>query len=135
MSPGCEYASYRERRPRAHRWTGMNGGAGAAMRRTRTTAICATLLCVFALLAPTAARAGTVHATHPGHHALRLAAAVAVDQPTHAFRLDHPQLVGSGSESADVARFAAVTARSSSIVSPATVDSPRTRGPPVDGCS
>jgi hypothetical protein len=113
----------------------MDGGAGTAMRRTRTTAICATLLCVFALLAPTAARAGTVHATHPGHHALRLTAAVAVDQPSHGFRLDHPQLIGSAGQSRDVVRFAAVTARSSSIASPATVDSPRTRGPPVDGCS
>jgi hypothetical protein len=114
----------------------MNGGAGTLMRRSRATAICVALLCLVALLAPAAAaRAGTVHATHPGHHAMRMAAAVAIDQPSHGLRLDHPHLIGSADQSRDVARFAAVTARSSSIVRPATVDSPRTRGPPVDGCS
>jgi hypothetical protein len=121
----------------------MNAGAGTASRHSRatvlrrggTTAICALLLCVFALLAPAAARAGTVHAAHPGHHALRLAAGGAVDQPSPGFRLDHSHLIGAAGQSRDSARPAAVTARSSSIVSPATVDSPRTRGPPVDGCS
>jgi hypothetical protein len=121
----------------------MDGAAGTAMRRSRATAlrrgrataICATLLCVVALLAPAAARAGTVHPTHPAHHALRLVAVAAVDQPAHGFRLDHPHLIGTASDSRDVPRFAALTAKSSSIASPATVDSPRTRGPPVDGCS
>jgi hypothetical protein len=113
----------------------MDGAAGTALRRSRATAICAALLCVFALLAPAAARAGTVHSTHPGHHALRLVAFAAVDHPSHGVRLDQPHLIGTATDSRDVTRFAALTAKSSSIASPATVDSPRTRGPPVDGCS
>ncbi len=119
----------------------MDGGVGTATRRshatalraTSTTAICAAVLCVLALLAPTAARVGTAHVP-TSHHGLTIAVAIAADHGLHGLRLDHPQVLGGPGVPGNAIASAATTARSSSIVSPVTVDSPRTRGPPVDGC-
>jgi hypothetical protein len=119
----------------------MDGAAGTAPRRSRATvlrrtgptAICAAALCLLALLAPTAARTAADHVA-TSHHGLTVAMAVAADQGLHGLRLEHPQMLGAPSVPGNVTALAAATASSSSIVSLATVDSPRTRGPPVDGC-
>lgn len=111
----------------------MRAAAGASMRRTGTTAILAALLCAVALLAPSTAQAAT-GAGHTSIHAVKVVALGPTHQHPHTSRLDQPQPLSTAGQARHVPVSGTATATSSTISSLATVDSPRTRGPPAHGC-
>jgi hypothetical protein len=111
----------------------MGHAVRSSTRRRPNTAICAALLCAIALLAPATKKSSALH-SELGMHALRVVAVGSTDQHT-ATRLDTPHALGTARAGWHLVAAAPATATSSKIISGYTVDSPRTRGPPVDGRS
>jgi hypothetical protein len=99
----------------------------------RTTALLATVLCAFALLAPTTAAAVTGNA-HPGIHLVKAVAAGPAHQHASALRADQPSVVRAGGGSSVGWAVRAATTTSATITPSCTADSPRMRGPPAHGC-
>jgi hypothetical protein len=111
----------------------MDGTLGRSVRRARPAALLGALLCIIALLAPSAARGTTGHARSHVHIAAIFEVGFSY-QHLPALRLDHPQLLGAVACTQHLPAFGTATATSSKIAIAATVDSPRMRGPPADGC-
>jgi hypothetical protein len=107
----------------------MEARAELVVRRARIVALVALVLCAVGLGAPAAASAGTVH---PTHHAVKVVNPAPSDQHGASQRLDQPQLASAAPRTSPGDPIAFDTASASPIASVATVDSPRTRGPPPD---
>lgn len=110
----------------------MDGVVRAPMRRM--TALLATALCAFALLAPTTAKAATGK-THTGIHLMTAVAAGNPHQHALTPRVDQPHVISTGSAPSIRWSSGTATATSATITPSCTADSPRMRGPPAHGCS
>jgi len=107
----------------------MASGRGRRFSRHRSVALILGLLFALGVLAPTAARSLGAHHDHP--HPIAVAVRMVADQTSGAQRDDQPQLVpvATASPRTDVA--AGSTGDPSTIANSVTVDSLRTRGPPL----
>lgn len=110
----------------------MDGPAKASA--PRTPALLAVVLCTLALLALTTAKAATGTA-RTGVHPVKIVAAGSPQHHGLTVRLDQPHVLGAASPPSVGRASRASTATSATITPSCTVDSPRMRGPPAQGCS